>query len=59
MCGQVIPKAEPVKAIWDSTDKDGLVTCRKCILAPWRIGERYAAVITEGQEAMDEERKAG
>ncbi len=59
MCGQIVPKAEPVKAIWDNTDEDGLVNCRKCMWARWQLGERYAAVITEGQEAMDEERKAG
>ena len=59
LCGEIIPKAQPVLAIWDHEEAEaadfGLVKCRKCSLQ--RAHLRYAAVITEGQEAMDEERK--
>lgn len=60
LCGQVVPKAQPVRAIWDFSagDEDfGLVTCRKC---NYKLGNwlRYVAVIQDGQQALDEERHA-
>jgi len=56
LCGEVVPKAQPVRAIWDSGDQDfGLVTCWQCNrqLGNWL---RYVAVIQGGQQALDEER---
>ena len=58
LCGQIVTKAQPVKAIWDFSagDEDfGLVTCWHCNrqLGNWL---RYVAVIQDGQQALDEER---
>ena len=55
LCGEVIPKAQPVKAIWDDDGPFGLVTCRKCNY-PRGNWLRYAAVIQDGQQALEEER---
>lgn len=60
LCGEVVPKAQPVKAVWDYYDPSrlpfGLVTCRKC---NYRLGnwQRYVAVIQDGQQALEEERR--
>ena len=53
LCGEVVPKAQPVPAVW--SDGEALMTCRKCDQG--RASERYAAIIEAGQQAMDEERK--
>jgi hypothetical protein len=59
LCKEVVKKAEPIKAVWDSDLSDeefGLVTCRHCNreVSSWL---RYVAVIQDGQQALDEERK--
>ena len=53
LCGQIVPKAQPVNAVWD-TDEDegyGLVKCRACDYKIPR--QRYAAVIQSGEESIE------
>lgn len=51
LCGQVVPKAQPVRAIWDADELGGLVKCRKCDQFGAR-NDRYAAVIQSGEESI-------
>ena len=49
ICGATVPSAQPVPALWDAEELDGLVKCHECdVHLAWK---RYSAVIQSGQEA--------
>lgn len=55
LCGEVVPQAQPVPALWDNEHEFGLVSCRRCDEELCGY-ERYTAVIEAGQQAMNEQR---
>lgn len=56
LCGDIVPKAQPVRAMWDNDSDDleyGLVKCPECNGRLLHGEMRYAAVIQSGEESIE------